>query len=117
MSIIEDPNEVISAQAQQEIEAIKEQITEGIAAKELLDNKFLQKWLKDSQGVLFDVLDTIPLNDNAARQRAMDLIYIFRKFEATFKEYIEVGEAAQGRWQEIIGGDKKKGLLTRIFDI
>lgn len=106
-----------SAQATQELEEIKNYITKGQKAKEVLNNEEFQLWFRESQDALFDVLDTIPLNDNAARQRCNDLIYLFRKFEKTFKELVETAEVAEKRWKEITEGDKKKGLLGRIFDV
>ena len=116
MPLLENQDEV-NAQVKVELEQIAEQITQGQQARDVLENVEFMRWFKDSQATLFNVLDTIPLNDSAARQRACDLIYLFRKFEATFRETVEIGEASNERWKEIIDGDKKKGLLGRIFDV
>jgi len=107
--------EDVNAATKQELEVIQEQITQGQQAKDVLENVLFQNWFKDSQAVLFDVLDAIPLNDKEARQRAVDLIYLFRKFDKTFRETLEIGEASHVRWQEIINPDKK-GLLSRVFN-
>ena len=100
----------------QELEELKDQIVQGQQAKDVLENERFKRWFVDAQSALFDVLDTIPLNDREARQRAVDLIYLFRKFEKTFKEEVEIGELSQQRWREIVEADKKKGLLSRVFD-
>jgi len=113
--LLEDQNDV-NAAVQQEVEQLKEQITQGQKAREVLDNEEFKRWFAESQAALFDVLDDIPLNDKDARQRAVDLIYLFRKFDKTFKESVEIGEASQKRWQEIVNPDKK-GLLARVFNV
>jgi len=108
--------EEITEQAKQELEQIQEQITQGQKAKEVLDNVEFQRWFSDRQSDLFDILDKIPLNDAAARQRACDVIYLFRKFQSTFKETVGMGEDSYNRWKEIVDGDKKKGLLLRLLE-
>lgn len=107
-----------SAQASQEVEEIKEYIVQGQQARDVLDNKLFMSWFKTSQETLFDILDTLPLSDAGSRQRAIDIIYLFRKFEKTFKEFADTGEIAEKRWREIIEDEegRKKGLLGRIFD-
>lgn len=108
--------EETNAAVQQEVEGLKEQITQGQQAKDVLENVQFIEWFKQSQTILFDVLDSIPLNDNSARQRAVDLIYLFRKFERTFKETVEIGEASEKRWRDIID-EPKRGLLNRVFNV
>jgi len=106
-----------NATATQELEEIKEYIVQGQQAREVLENKLFMEWFKSSHDTLFNILDTLPLSDSASRQRAIDIIYLFRKFEKTFKEFAETGEIAEKRWRQIIEDEEnKKGLLGRILD-
>ena len=106
--------EDVNAQIQQEVDNLKLDITLGQEARDLLENRMLRAWKKEGQAKLFDVLDEIPLNDAAARQRAVDLIYLFRKFERTMTEYVATGEFSKKRFDDMVGM-KKKGLLGSIF--
>lgn len=107
-----------NAQVNQELEEIQKYIVEGQKARDVLENTLFQEWFKNSHNVLFDILDSLTLSDSASRQRAVDLIYLFRKFEKVFKESLETGEIAEKRWRQLItdeGEAKKRGLLGRML--
>ena len=105
--------DIIDEVDEQDLKSLQDQVERAQKAKSLLDDPIVAEFIKDNQNKLFDILDTIPLNDKEARMRVNDMIWTFRKFEKSLKEHVEFGEIAYSKWKELL--EMKKTLMERIF--
>jgi len=105
--------DIIDEVDEQDLKSLQDQVERAQKAKALLDDPIVAEFIKDNQNKLFDILDTIPLNDKEARMRVNDMIWTFRKFEKSLKEHVEFGEIAYSKWKELL--EMKKTLMERIF--